>query len=169
MAKATKRDPRVKPDHPLSYTWQRVLARTDAGDHGCIEWQGGRHPSGHGMIAAKRDGKWVSLYTHRVAWEVANGPIPDGMCVCHRCDNPPCVNPLHLFLGTRSDNIVDMWNKGRSHLQQATVCRNGHDITQPEARSSYYERLTGKTRYRCRACIRSTRDRFYARHRKDAS
>jgi len=54
------------------------------------------------------------LYVHRVAWELTSGPIPDGMQVLHACDNPPCFNPEHLFLGTRSDNMVDMVSKGRA-------------------------------------------------------
>lgn len=55
---------------------------------------------------------------HRVAWTLANGDIPDGLIVCHRCDNPPCVRPDHLFLGTQLDNVRDMIDKGRAAFRE---------------------------------------------------
>ena len=63
----------------------------------------------YGMISVK--GK--SWPAHRLSWTLAYGPIPEGMCVCHHCDNPPCVRPDHLFLGTRADNNRDRDQKGR--------------------------------------------------------
>jgi len=76
---------------------------------GCIEFTGTKHPFGYG--AMKVDG--VPTGAHRVAWALAFGPIPEGKHVCHRCDNPPCVTPEHLFLGTNADNIRDKVAKGR--------------------------------------------------------
>lgn len=55
-----------------------------------------------------------TVYAHRFAWEITNGPIPVGLLACHHCDNPPCCNPAHLFLGTHADNNADMNAKGRA-------------------------------------------------------
>lgn len=86
--------------------WARVAVM---GEDECWEWLGARQPSGHGVI---RSGLGTTG-AHRAAWESEAGPIPSGMFVLHRCDNPPCCNPRHLFLGTQADNLRDMWSKGR--------------------------------------------------------
>ena len=77
---------------------------------GCQLFVGGRTAGGYGTTRG-RDG--ALSYAHRAAWEAVNGPISPGMFVCHHCDNPPCVNPEHLFLGTKLDNMRDMIGKGR--------------------------------------------------------
>src|SRR6266481_5793603 len=76
----------------------------------CWEWQGHRNELGYGQM---RTGKGPLERAHRLAWEFLNGPIPLGIQVLHHCDNPPCVNPAHLWLGTPMDNMRDMTAKGR--------------------------------------------------------
>lgn len=77
----------------------------------CWVWTGARIGDGYGYLNSKRRG---AVLTHRYAWKLTHGEIPDDMNVLHRCDNPPCVRPEHLFLGTQSVNIADMWGKGRA-------------------------------------------------------
>lgn len=87
----------------------------------CIEWHKGLFTNGYGQRwdpSTKR-----SRFAHRMAWEEANGrPVPEGMFVCHKCDNPKCVNPDHLFIGTHQDNMDDMKRKGRGSK------RHGEDV-----------------------------------------
>lgn len=78
----------------------------------CWEWCGTRFPAGYGSIkVGGRRG--LNRSVHRVSWELHNGPIPEGMFICHRCDNPPCWRPEHLFLGSVQENHADMVAKNR--------------------------------------------------------
>ena len=94
---------------------ERFWPKVAKGD-GCWEWTGHRL-EGYGRITEGGDnGK--ELGAHRVSWEIHFGPIPDGLSVLHHCDNPPCVRPNHLFLGTTRDNAKDMGAKGRAGIQR---------------------------------------------------
>jgi hypothetical protein len=84
--------------------WRRINTITLTA-RGCLEWPGPFHPSGYGA--------WGSKKVHQIMFEHAHGPIPIGHGVLHRCDNPPCCNPAHLFSGTQADNMADMRIKGR--------------------------------------------------------
>jgi hypothetical protein len=82
---------------------------------GCWLWTGGITELGYGVIGLGRREEGTDK-AHRVSWRLHRGPIPDGMCVCHRCDTPLCVNPDHLFLGTLGDNMRDCVRKARNYV-----------------------------------------------------
>jgi hypothetical protein len=95
------------------YTVEQFWSTVEKGD-GCWEWQGHLSTNGYGRLpfGGRMQG------AHRISWQLERGPIPDGLCVLHHCDNRRCVRPNHLFLGTYQDNARDMAAKGRAHLQR---------------------------------------------------
>lgn len=99
----------------LERFWSNVLI----GD-GCWEWQAGRNREGYGKFWTPEN---PNARAHRFAYETEIGPIPDGMHVCHHCDNPPCVRPTHLYLGDDAKNLADMVLRGRS----TRGTRNAHN------------------------------------------
>ena len=106
---------------------------------------GSKFGNGYGSIRMPNNGPLVGA--HRVAYEVAHGAIPEGMCVLHTCDNPPCCNVEHLFLGTQKDNADDREAKGRGGQKKRPLCKNGHEWTDE---NTYTNPNTG--RRRCRPC-----------------
>ncbi len=101
--------------------WERVDRR---GPDECWPWMGAPDKKGYGRLG--RGGRsGGDIFAHRLAWAIAHGPIPDGMCVCHHCDNPRCCNAeAHLFLGTIADNNLDMRQKGRASGGSRAGTRN---------------------------------------------
>lgn len=142
----------------------RFWAKVDqsGGDDACWPWVGAIHrpsPKAHGKGGYGKFGAGASredrrtVYAHRLAWELANDrEIPAGMLACHRCDNPPCCNPAHIFIGTPKENLQDMSRKGRHFAQKKTHCKWGHEFT-PENTAVQH----GKYRA-CRACRRRKAD-----------
>jgi len=159
---------------------ERFLAKLAPPDPvtGCMEWLRARQHREYGAFYL--GGKAIGA--HRAAWILFRGPIPEGMVVCHRCDNRPCANVEHLFLGTQADNMRDMWAKARActgdAMRQAVIdgiargddhykrierqdhgCPNGHPAT-PE---NTYTSPTGTEN--CREC-RRTNIREWARRNR---
>ena len=81
-------------------------------ENGCWEWAGRLDKKGYGVLATLHKRQ---AFAHRTAYEVWNGPIEEGLSVCHSCDNPKCINPEHLWLGTQRDNLQDMTRKQRGN------------------------------------------------------
>lgn len=141
--------------HPLSDTPQESAARvlTELRDRfvarfkermvsvesGCMEWTGERDRCGYGRM---RFGNNQYKAAHRLAYQFFVGPIPEGMLVCHRCDNPPCCNPAHLFLGTAKDNSQDMLRKGREYRGRHNAKLSEEQAQ--EIRSRYRPRESGQ-------------------------
>lgn len=96
---------------------ERFWSKVDKNaDNGCWEWTGCIR-NGYGRISIND-----KMYqAHRVSWEIVNGEIPEGLFICHHCDNRKCIKPSHLFLGTNSDNMQDMIKKGRGNFNHPNI------------------------------------------------
>lgn len=153
-----------KRTNPEERFWAKVR-KTDT----CWLWTGGLATYGYGRL-------WIGPHAvgaHRFSYELANGPVPSGVLVCHSCDNPACVNPAHLWLGSAAENNRDRDAKGRArHLPAAwagrrskTVCSRGH----PYSKTSLYisRDADGSTHRQCKECMRM-RVRAYRQRTKVA-
>lgn len=111
---------------------------------GCWLWTAAATKQGYGVF--NMDGSGIGA--HRASWIMENGDIPDGLCVCHKCDVPSCVNPEHLFLGTYKENTQDMIRKGRrvepdpTNRMRGEYWRNAHAGTLPTGENHHSAKLT---------------------------
>lgn len=125
----------------------KILSRIRVDENGCFNWIGSSSNGGYGLLytaSGRRE------RASRKSYEVFRGPIGAGMIVCHRCDNPPCVNPAHLFLGTHKDNTRDAIRKGRL----AMGSRHGHaKLTEDVVREI-------RAMHQCGATLTEIRQRF---------
>lgn len=135
------------PRSPTERYWVKVVKGENPDD--CWGWDGPKHRGGYGYITigSTADGSRRHIMAHRVSFLIHHGELPDGLpFVLHRCDNPPCSNPAHLFAGTDQDNVHDMASKGRHAKQRITHCPKGHPYDKSNTRVKQGRRY-------CRICL----------------
>lgn len=157
MKKGQPRAPQIPSTVPLEEAKRlvllKVLPKITVSEGGCWVWQGWCNPQWEYGHTYWRGKNWA---VHRLIWTVMRGEIPAENILCHRCDNPPCCNPEHLWLGTDHENHIDKTRKGRHHYDKATKthCKWGHEFTPENTLMTKVEGRPGLFRRACRACNR---------------
>jgi hypothetical protein len=136
----------------MAFDEQRFWSKVDIirDEDSCWIWKGKCSRNGYGRFHQTVSvGVYKQFGAHRVSYEISNGEIPDNHVVCHKCDNPQCVRPEHLFVGTQSDNLIDMHNKKRwNHKDRSGENNNSAKLTAREVseiRNKYKPRIyTGR-------------------------
>jgi hypothetical protein len=128
----------------------------------CIEWHGYRDKDGYGTVYV---GNYKTVRAHRHVYEECIGPIPNGLILRHKCDNPPCVNPNHLEPGTQKDNARDRDERGRLKTRwtgEETYCQRGHEFGYNPKLQPGRNRKTARV---CRQCHNERNRAYYQRQK----
>ena len=132
-------------EEQLKRFWAKVNKEAE---NGCWEWTAAANSKGYGQFSIGG----VSKSTHKISYIIHKGEIPDGLMICHTCNNPPCVNPNHLYAGTGKDNAQQAAKEGRLASQQKTHCKAGHEFTE-ENTALYKQKKRGNALTRvCKTC-----------------
>lgn len=132
-----------------------IFSRTTKSAQGCLEWQGGLTQTGYARIPYKCKTRLGA----RLVMELIHGPLPRTLQVCHSCDNRKCINPDHLWIGTRKQNQQDAVKKGRYRGQELTHCKRGHEFSPENTGRSWRGQRV------CRKC-RCIHNKIYQKKRR---